>query len=111
MVKKLAIYLVGVLTGFIPFLFNSVINIEKDNILKGGNYSYIILQSDYTIENNGTLKKGTKLRLDREMEEGFTRYILYLNHKQGERDQYTLEMSDMIIPYWLQQLEETKKHE
>ena len=68
-------------------------------------FKYVQLKEDYKIDDIGMLKKGTILRIDEEMSEGFTRYILYLNLKYEEVEFYETEYPDMIIPYWLQQIE------
>jgi len=72
---------------------------------KEKSFKYVQLKEDYSIENIGTLKKGTILRIDEGMSEGFTRYILYLNLKYGETELYETEYPDMIIPYWLHNIE------
>lgn len=111
MIKKGIIYFIGVLTGIMILLFVSRTSIDEDESLKGNKYRYMILHTDYTIEDIGTIKKGAKLRIDREMEEGFTRCILYLNHKQGKTEFFTPEKPNMIIPYWLQPVESLKANE
>ena len=62
---------------------------------------YFILNKDYEIEKNGVLKKGTKVKFDKGMDEGFSRFILYLNIKGGDIKKDTTEQSNIIIPYWL----------
>ncbi len=61
---------------------------------------YFILNKDYRIGENGLLKKGTRIQIDQGMDEGFTRFILYLNLKGGNITKDSIE-SDIIIPYWL----------
>jgi len=61
---------------------------------------YVVLKSDYKIEGAGFLQKGTILRTDEGMSEGFTRFILYLNLKGGNYEKYP-GGKDEIIPYWL----------
>jgi len=63
---------------------------------------YFKLKGDYCIDDVGHLKSGTLLQVDKEMSEGFTRYILYLNISDGEEiEKYKTKEKDMIIPYWL----------
>ncbi len=66
------------------------------------NVKYLILKNDSEIRGFGILKKGTKLKIDKGMPEGFTRYILYLNG--GGDIKGTVEESKHdfeINPYWL----------
>ena len=49
---------------------------------KNNNNSYVILKSDYKIEGAGFIEKGTILKIDEGMSEGFTK-------------------ENTIIPYWL----------
>ena len=68
---------------------------------------YVEVTHDYRIENLGVLKKGIQLRYDEEMDEGFTRYILYLNVKA---DNFKLVAdseikSYEIRPFWLYPLD------
>jgi hypothetical protein len=67
---------------------------------KNHNNPYVILKSDYKIEGAGYIKKGTILRVDEGMSEGFTRFILYLNLKSGDYESYPGK-ENSIIPYWL----------
>lgn len=62
---------------------------------------YIKLKNDYRVGDAGYLKKGTILKIDEAMPEGFTRYILYVNLKYDDVDNYTTEKENEIIPYWL----------
>ncbi len=66
---------------------------------KGGN-PYFRLNKDYQIGEVGILRKGTVLKFDKSMDEGFDRFILYLNLKGGDvvKDKTP---SDVIHPYWL----------
>jgi hypothetical protein len=66
---------------------------------------YVQLTADYAIADVGTLNKGTVLKVDEGMSEGFTRYILYLNLKGDNVTVYKTEHPDEIIPYWLQPIE------
>ena len=74
------------------FLFNSGIFSNPK--------AYVILKSDYKIADVGNLKKGTVLRIDEGMAEGFTRFILYLNLKDNDFEKYPHQEKG-IIPYWL----------
>lgn len=78
------------------YLFNDKIGGEskKDN-------PYFILQSDYKIEGAGLLQKGTILKFDKGMDEGFNRFILYLNLKGGNIFKVDTLNSNSIVPYWL----------
>lgn len=69
--------------------------------------NYVILQQDYNIEDVGVLKKGTKLKIDKGMSEGFTRYVLYLNFKGGNT-QPSIEKG--IVPYWLYEIDSITKN-
>ncbi|UPT68593.1 MAG: hypothetical protein M0D57_08220 [Sphingobacteriales bacterium JAD_PAG50586_3] len=71
----------------------------------GQSNKYVQLNGDYTIADVGTLKKGTILKIDKAMSEGFTRYVLYLNLKGDSVTLYNTEHPDKIIPYWLQPTE------
>ena len=69
---------------------------------------YIILNEDYKIEGvGGVIKKGTILKTDEAMSEGFTRFILYLNLKGGNYDLYREGKNKVIIPFLLNPLEDT----
>ena len=71
---------------------------------------YIQLTKDYHIGDIGFLKKGTTLRIDRGMDEGFTRYILYLNLSDGQKtDRYYTQHKYTILPYWLKAEADTAK--
>lgn len=64
---------------------------------------YVELQEDVIISDIGEIKRGTILKVDEEMSEGFTRYILYLNNKGIGMSEYKQdkEKVNLIIPYWL----------
>ena len=68
---------------------------------------YVELQEDVIISDIGEIKRGTILKVDEEMSEGFTRYILYLNNKGiGVREyKQDKEKVNLIIPYWLEKPE------
>ncbi len=68
--------------------------------------SYVVLQNDYSHSELGFLKKGTKLKYDAAMSEGFSRYILYINI--SDADKLKLEKSNNINeidPYWIEKEE------
>jgi len=93
MQSKIIIFIIGAIFGAgIIYLINSA-NVNSPK--------YFQLKNDYRIGIVGNLKKGTILRLDKGMSEGFTRYILYLNLKYDDVGDYTIEKKDEIIPYWL----------
>lgn len=88
--KNVILLIVGFVLGalLVPFIGT------KDNTTL-----YWTLQENCEVENVGFLKKGTLLRVDEAMSEGFTRCILYLNIKN-------IQVSDSkekyeFIPYWL----------
>lgn len=64
---------------------------------------YFVLQSDYKIEGAGVgyLKRGTLLRFDQGMNEGFDRFIFYLNIKGGNLAKVDPISTYEIHPYWL----------
>lgn len=93
--KTLIILSIGVALGI---LISKKISFEKPN--------YVILQSDYSHQELGFLKKGTKLKYDEAMPEGFSRYILYLNI--SDADKLKPEKSNNINeidPYWIEKKE------
>ena len=78
-------------------------------VLKNMQFKYVQLKEDYKIEDVGTLKKGTILRIDEGMSEGFTRYILYLNLGDGDEVEIyepKYPYLNLIIPYWLHKNDE-----
>jgi hypothetical protein len=102
---KIVTFVLGLVIGSgILFLLDS-------KSKKSVNSKYIQLNTDYHIETIGYLKKGTILRIDEPMDEGFTRFILYLNLSDGEANlKYKTEHESEIIPYWLRQtVEETNR--
>ncbi len=96
---KIIIFIIGILIGAITMYF------MKRSSFK--NHKYIKLTKDYKIEELGVIKKGTILRIDQPMPEGFTRYILYLNLKENDFSNYKPAMQDEIIPYWLHNIDTT----
>ena len=67
---------------------------------------YVVLKTDYKIGGAGLINKGTILRVDEGMSEGFTRFILYLNLKGGEYEKHSDNYTG-IIPYWLHEIPST----
>lgn len=93
--KTLIVLILGIILGY---LISKKVTFEKP--------SYAVLQSDYYHEELGLLKKGTKLRYDKGMSEGFSRYILYINI--SDADNLKLEKSNRINeiePYWIEKKE------
>ncbi|WP_353085469.1 hypothetical protein [Flavobacterium sp.] len=93
--KISVILIIGIVLGF---FISKKISFEKPK--------YVILQSDYSHQELGILKKGTKLQFDEGMSEGFSRYILYLNI--SDSDNLKLEKSNYINeinPYWIEKKE------
>ncbi|HYF02438.1 MAG TPA: hypothetical protein VEC36_03620 [Patescibacteria group bacterium] len=82
------------LTSFVYYYITSKNGIQPNK--------YVKLTKEVDIENKGFLRKGTILKIDKVMPEGFTRYILYLNLKGNEVDVYETKHQDEIIPYWMQ---------
>ncbi len=72
---------------------------------KGASNPYFRLNRDYQIDETGMLRKGTVLKFDKGMDEGFDRFILYLNLKGGDvvKDKTP---GDVIHPYWLFEINE-----
>lgn len=77
------------------------------NHFKQKDYTYVQLKHDYHIQGIGEVKKGTNLRFDESMSEGFTRYILYLNLKDSDVSIYKTDHKDEVIPYWLSRVDST----
>ena len=91
--KRAFIYILGLITGVVLMTVIYLINID---------HSYIILDSDYQIENIGYIKKGTKLRIEKGFPEGFTQYSLILNLSDSEKNKlFESDKWNLIIPYWL----------
>jgi hypothetical protein len=93
--KTLVVLIIGAVLGF---FISKKVSFEKPK--------YVILKSDYFHQELGLLKKGTKLRFDEGMSEGFSRYILYLNI--SDADNLKLEKSNYINeidPYWIEKKE------
>jgi hypothetical protein len=62
-----------------------------------------------SLTNGGYLKKGTVLKINEAMPEGFTRYILYLNLKGNRTSPHKTEHDDQVVPYWLHPVDSTKQ--
>lgn len=93
--KTLTVLFIGVVIGF---FVSKEISFSKP--------SYVVLQNDYFHQELGLLKKGTKLKYDEGMSEGFSRYILYINITDA--DKLKLEKSNNINeiePYWVEKKE------
>ena len=93
-------FILGLIIGAIlMFVFSFYVYSKKE--LK--TYEYVKLKEDFKIDNEGILKKGTILRIDEPMPEGFTRYIMYLNLKGDGTEIYKTDKNKdfLIIPYWL----------
>lgn len=71
---------------------------------RSNNETYFILDKDYEISNIGVLRKGAKIKFDKGMDEGFSRYILYLNIKGENFEKDKTETYD-IVPYWLNEID------
>ncbi|MCB0697743.1 MAG: hypothetical protein KDC07_10285 [Chitinophagaceae bacterium] len=96
--KKLLFFILGFLfgsgfTAIVTFTLYSQVGLKHN--------PYFILNADYNIEGAGILQKGTVIKMDAGMDEGFTRYILYLNLKGGDIQKVDTLKSDIIVPYWL----------
>lgn len=94
MKNKLLFIFIGTLIGIIGYYI-------CDYYFCGEKFKYVELQEDYFIEDLGVLKKGTLLKIDKPMSEGFTRYILYLNLKGGNTKLVLTNNNQEVIPYWL----------
>jgi hypothetical protein len=91
MKRNFLYFLLGVVTSALVFFL-----LKRDN---NNDTLYYTLSQDYEIDNVGFLKKGTIIKFDEGMNEGFDRYILYLNLKNGSLLIDT--QSSGYIPYWL----------
>jgi hypothetical protein len=94
MKTKLLYFLIGFTCSSAIFTFY----LKKEH--NNHNKQYFILDQDYKIAESGYLKKGTKVKFEKGMDEGFNRYILYLNMKGNNFIKDTIETYD-IVPYWL----------
>lgn len=91
MKKGFLYFLLGVATSVLTFFM----------IRKGDNDTlYYVLNQDYQIDNIGFLKKGTIIKFEQGMDEGFDRYSLYLNLKNGNLIKDTQHI-EYVVPYWL----------
>ena len=63
---------------------------------------YIELKEDFVLDNGSVLKKGCVLKVDKSMNESFTRYILYVNYKGTiSIEAKTFDLDNFIKPYWM----------
>jgi hypothetical protein len=86
-------FILGLILGIAATLFATHFR-QKD-------YTYVQLKHDYHIVGIGEVKKGTILRFDEAMSEGFTRYVLYLNLKDDDVTIHKTDHKYTVIPYWL----------
>lgn len=98
MKNKLIYFTLGFLSSLIFIGIYNYYNKEKS--IK--NNPYFILNKDYNVGELSFLKKGTKIKFDQGMNEGFSRFILYLNIKGGDISK--VKETDVIIPYWLNEV-------
>lgn len=95
MKNKVIYFALGILSSVVIV---SIYNyFQEDESIK--NNPYFILNKDYKVGELGLLKKGTKIKFDKGMSEGFSRFILYINIKGGDISKE--KETDIIIPYWL----------
>ena len=97
MKKTIFNFTLGFITCLILFLFLYFYKSKKEEA------QYFILKEDYNISIFGKLNKGAKIKFDQEMHEGFSRFILYLNLKNG--NVVKSNESNAIIPYWLHEVD------
>ena len=89
--KYIGAIVLGVVLGF---LISQETNFEKP--------FYAELPHDYQQEELGFIKKGTQLKFDKGMDEGFSRYILYINISDAEKLKLKkTEYINEVRPYWL----------
>jgi hypothetical protein len=95
MKRNIAYFLLGF---FVASILATIYSFFLLNDNRNGS-TYFILNKDYQLGENGMLKKGTKIKFDKGMDEGFDRFILYLNLKGG--DVTKIKEQSQFIPYWL----------
>ena len=101
--NSLGMFLVGLFSGVILIL-TIFYFLLPENCLK--TFKYVKLKQDMLIENEGFLKKGTIIRIDKPMDEGFTRCVLYLNLKTSETTEvFQTKHFQEVIPYWLESVD------
>lgn len=89
--KYIGAILLGVVLGF---LISQETSFEKP--------FYAELPHDYQQDELGLIKKGTQLKFDKGMDEGFSRYILYINISDAEKLKLKkAEYINEVRPYWL----------
>ncbi len=94
--RILFFFIIGVIVGAIGM---TIIRYDTNASLK--EHPYFVLNTDCKIEGAGTLKKGTLLKIDNGMDEGYTRFILYLNAKGIDIAKVDTLKPSVIIPYLL----------
>ncbi|MCX6148495.1 MAG: hypothetical protein NTW25_14775 [Candidatus Kapabacteria bacterium] len=98
MKNKVIYFALGLLSSVV---IASIYNyFHEDESIK--NKPYFVLNKDFNVGELGLLKKGTKIKFDKGMSEGFSRFILYLNIKGGDISKEN--ETDVIIPYWLNEV-------
>lgn len=101
--SKFVIFILGLFIGLL------ICRVHNHNMFNNTN-EYYELQNDYSIDNVGVLKSGTLVKIVEGMDEGFSRYILYLNISDGEElTKHHEKEKDMVIPYWLVPKDSLKK--
>jgi len=100
--NKLLYFILGFISSII--IYSIFINYKSSK----NKAMYFILDKDYELEQNGMLKKGTIIKYDAGMSEGFDRFILYINIKGNDFIRDTNEIYD-IVPYWLVEIDSSKK--
>jgi hypothetical protein len=96
MLRNILIFVIGNLFGVL--IFSSYNSLSKNNY----NSKYIKLTEDFVLSNWGIIKKGTLLKIDQPMNEGFSRCILYINKKgDAYAEMVEYEKENFIKPYWI----------
>ena len=91
--KRTITYILGLITGVILMTVIYFINLD---------HTYVVIESDYQIENIGYIEKGSKLRIEKGFSEGFTQYSLILNLSDSEKTEiFESDKWNLTIPYWL----------
>ena len=91
--KRTITYILGLITGVILTTVIYFINLDR---------TFVVIESDYQIENIGYIQKGTKLRIEKGFPEGFTQYSLILNLSDSEKTElFESGKWNLTIPYWL----------
>lgn len=96
MLRTIITLLIGIIVG--AFLMAFYIK-EKDSSVQT---DYIELKGDFKLPGGSILRKGILLRSDKSMNEGFTRYILYINYKGTAFIKHNaFEKENFVKPYWM----------